>query len=77
MPDLTVYREAMAAPIVGQHLLGIRLRGGFVLCSVTQGINELAGDEVLNVRRLSKQLMLHLHGDVYAVLHLMISVRLH
>lgn len=75
-PDITVYVEALAARIQGQPLQGIRLVSPFVLRTVTPRPAELAGLEVVALRRLGKRLVLALAGERFIVLHLMIAGRL-
>ena len=77
LPDLDVYCEALAARIQGHPLRGMRLRSPFVLRTVDPPVSALAERKVLEVRRLAKQLVLALDGDIYVVLHLMIAGRLH
>lgn len=77
LPDLTVYREALATRVEGRRLLGLRLRSPFVLRTVEPPVDALAGRTVLGVQRIAKQLVLALDGELYAVLHLMITGRLH
>ena len=77
LPDLTVYCEAIARRTLGQQLRGIRLRSAFVLRTVEPGIEALAGRRVTGVRRLAKQLVLDLEGDLHVVLHLMLTGGLH
>ena len=76
LPDLTVYLEALAPRVLGQRLLHIRLRSPFLLRTVEPPIAEAEGREVLGLRRLGKRLVFGLDGDLFLVLHLMISGRL-
>ena len=76
LPDLTVYIEHLQRRTAGSELCGIRLASPFVLRTVAPRPDELTGRAVLGWRRLAKQLVLHLEGDFFAVLHLMISGRL-
>jgi formamidopyrimidine-DNA glycosylase len=52
LPDVEVYIEAIERRIVGERLTGIRLGNPFVLRSVAPAPAELAGREVVGVRRL-------------------------
>ena len=76
LPDLTVYIEHLQRRTAGSELCGIRLASPFVLRTVAPRPDELTGRAVRGLRRLAKQLVLHLEGDFFAVLHLMISGRL-
>jgi len=76
LPDLTVYRDALAARIVGQRLDRVRLGNPFVLRSAVPPIGEVEGREVVGVRRIGKRIVIALTGDYFLVLHLMIAGRL-
>ena len=75
-PDLTVYVEHIERRVKGDRLTGIRLTSPFLLRSVTPGVDEIAGREVIAVRRLAKQLVLALADSYFVVIHLMIAGRL-
>ena len=75
-PDLTVYVEHIERRVKGDRLTGIRLTSPFLLRSVTPGVDEIAGREVIAVGRLAKQLVLTLADDYFVVIHLMIAGRL-
>ena len=76
LPDLTVYREALASRIVGQPLLHVRLRNPFVLRTAVPPIGDAEGRRVDDVRRLGKRIVVALAGERYLVLHLMVAGRL-
>ncbi|HXS53072.1 MAG TPA: DNA-formamidopyrimidine glycosylase family protein [Usitatibacter sp.] len=77
LPDVTVYREALAARIVGQPLEQVRLACPFVLRSFDPPLDSVNGRLVRAVRRIGKRLALGLDGDLFAVIHLMVAGRLH
>src|SRR5581483_2569043 len=77
LPDVTVYLEHLQRRTLGHLLLGIRLASPFVLRSVEPRLSEAHGKKVLGLRRLGKRLVLALEDDLFLVLHLMISGRLH
>ncbi len=76
LPDLTVYLDHLDRRIVGEELLDIRLQSAFVLRTVSPSIEEVRGHRVTGVRRLAKQLVFELEGNLFVVIHLMISGRL-
>lgn len=76
LPDLTVYLEHIERRLLGTRLLGIRLASPFLLRTVDPPVDELVRREVVASRRLAKQLVLELEGNLYMVIHLMISGRL-
>ena len=75
-PDLTVYVEHIERRVKGDRLTGVRLTSPFLLRSVTPGVDEVAGREVIGVQRLAKQLVLALADGYFVVIHLMIAGRL-
>src|SRR6266542_155649 len=77
LPDITVYAEALEARTRGQALEKVRIANPFVLRSVAPPIKEAEGKRVQAVRRLAKRIALVLEDDLFLVLHLMISGRLH
>jgi len=76
LPDVTVYVEALYERIVGQTLTRLRLASPFILRTVEPGISEFEGQDVLDVRRVGKRIVLEFEGDLFIVLHLMIAGRL-
>lgn len=76
LPDLTVYREHLERRIAGQCLQRVRLASAFVLRSVTPPLTAAEGLQVHGVSRLAKQLVIELEGELFLVVHLMISGRL-
>ena len=76
LPDLTVYVERLNERVRGRRLTGIRLSSPFLLRTVSPGIDELSGREVIGVSRIAKQIVIELSDDFFAVLHLMIAGRL-
>ncbi len=76
LPDLSVYREALARRVVGHQLTAIRLASPFVLRTVEPPPAALEGRTVAGCSRLAKQLVIEFEGDYFAVIHLMISGRL-
>lgn len=75
-PDLTVYLSALGPRVIGQRLEGVRLGSPFVLRSVEPPLTATFGRRVTGVRRIGKQLVFELEGDLFLVLHLMVSGRL-
>ena len=77
LPDVTVYLEALDARIRGARLERLRLANPFVLRSVDPSPTEIAGREVIGLRRLGKRIVIELEGDRFVLIHLMIAGRLH
>ena len=76
LPDIELYRAALAQRVVGRPLRDMRIAGPFVLRTVDPPAGALVGHAVLAVRRLGKRIVLGLDEDYFAVLHLMIAGRL-
>ena len=76
LPDLTVYVEHLERRVRGSRLMGIRIASPFLLRSVSPAVDDVAGREVVGVRRLAKQIVFELADEFFVVLHLMIAGRL-
>jgi formamidopyrimidine-DNA glycosylase len=77
LPDVLVYIEALEARIRGARLERVRLLRPFALRSVEPPLSAAAGREVRGLRRLGKRIVIHLHEELFLVLHLMVAGRLH
>jgi formamidopyrimidine-DNA glycosylase len=77
LPDVTVYVERLAALAGGQVLERVRLKSPFLLRSVSPPIGAVNGRRLRAVRRMGKRIVMELEGELFLVLHLMISGRLH
>ncbi len=77
LPDVAVYIERLNAFIGGQRLERVRLASPFVLRSADPPIREVEGKRVRGLRRIGKRIAVELEGDLFLVIHLMISGRLH
>jgi formamidopyrimidine-DNA glycosylase len=77
LPDILAYVEALKPRVVGGRLESVRLSSPFLLRSVDPPLRKAQGKRVLGVRRIGKRIVLELEDDLFLVLHLMISGRLH
>lgn len=77
LPDVTVYVEALRERIVGHTLNRLLIRGPFLLRTVTPPADSLQGKQVVEVRRLGKQILIGFEQHLWLALHLMIAGRLH
>ncbi|MFZ0551427.1 MAG: DNA-formamidopyrimidine glycosylase family protein [Steroidobacteraceae bacterium] len=77
LPDLTVYRDALAERVVHQPLDKVLILFPFLLRTVEPPIASAQGRRVTGVRRIGKRLGLGLEGELWLVFHLMIAGRLH
>ncbi len=77
LPDLEVYLHALRERVQGEPLLGVRLGSPFLLRTVEPPLSVLTGRRVESLRRLGKRIVFAFEGDLFVLLHLMISGRLH
>ncbi len=76
LPDLEIYREALAARVRGATLRRVDIVNPFVLRTAVPPIAEAEGKTVRDVRRFAKRLALALDDELFLVFHLMIAGRL-
>ncbi len=76
LPDIALYLEALAARVVGQPILKLRIGNPFVVRTIEPPPSDLAGREVLGLRRLGKRIVFVLSDEFFIVVHLMIAGRL-
>ncbi len=77
LPDIALYRDALAARVVGKQLERLRIASPFLLRTADPPVADLVGRAIRDVRRLGKRIVLALEDDYFVVLHLMIAGRLH
>jgi formamidopyrimidine-DNA glycosylase len=76
LPDVEVYREALASRLIGQTLRSVQVRNPFVLRTAVPPLESVAGKTVRDVLRIGKRIVLALDDEYFLVLHLMIAGRL-
>ena len=76
-PDITIYIERLRAFLQGQTLQQVRLINPFLLRTVEPPIASIKNREVLGFERFGKRIVFDLSNDLFLILHLMISGRLH
>lgn len=77
LPDIEAYLLAIRRVAGGQRLGGMRLSSPFLLRTVSPRASDLAGLTLAGVSRIGKRIVLEMEGGPCAVIHLMISGRLH
>lgn len=77
LPDITLYVEALRSRVSGRMLENIRITSPFVLRTFDPPVTEAHQKEVAGVRRIGKQIVLELQGDLFLIVHLMVAGRLH
>jgi formamidopyrimidine-DNA glycosylase len=76
LPDVEVYREALARRLTGARLVRVEFRNPFVLRTAVPPASAVEGRLVKSVQRLGKRLVIALDDAFYLVVHLMIAGRL-
>lgn len=77
LPDIEVYLAALRSRIQGQPLEAVRLNSPFLLRTVEPPISSFPGRRVEELRRLGKRMAIGFESGLFAVIHLMITGRLH
>ena len=77
LPDISAYLSALQERIVGQPLQRVRLNSPFLLRTAAPPLSEAVGNQVTDLRRIGKRVVIGLSNDLWLVLHLMIAGRLH
>ena len=77
LPDIVVYMESLETRIVGQRLNTIRLTSPFLLRTFDPPLDASFGKSIQCLRRLGKRIVFCMEEDLFLVLHLMISGRIH
>jgi len=77
LPDIAAYITALEPRIVAQPLVRVRLASPFLLRTAQPPIKNVEGRVVRELRRIGKRIAIGVEGDLWLVLHLMISGRLH
>lgn len=76
LPDVEVYREALAARVAGVPLVRVELKSPFVLRTAVPPLSALDGRVVRSVRRLGKRIVFAFDDEHFLVVHLMVAGRL-
>ncbi len=76
LPDITVYQESLDTRVRGRVLSCVHVASPFVLRSVAPPLAAFAGVLVTGIERLGKRIVIACDGDLFLVIHLMISGRL-
>lgn len=76
LPDIVVYKEALARRVTGATLRRLRIITPFVLRTVVPPVGAIEGKAVRGVCSMGKRIIIELEGDNFMVLHLMIAGRL-
>jgi len=77
LPDITVYIEALQRRVFGQPIQKVRMRSPFLVRTYDPPIDAVESKTVRQIRRIGKRIAIGLDDELWLVLHLMISGRLH
>ena len=77
LPDIALYIEHLERRVRGKVLERVRITSPFVLRSVQPPIDAVEGRRVLGFHRIGKRIVFALEDELFLILHLMISGRLH
>ena len=77
LPDITVYLESLERFVVGRPLLALRIFGPSVLKSFDPPVSALQGRRITGVERIGKRIVFAFEDELFLILHLMITGRLH
>lgn len=75
LPDIELYLTRIRERVLGHTLEKISIFNPFVLRTASPSPQEFASHEVKGVERIGKRVVLELDGDLFVVIHLMISGR--
>jgi formamidopyrimidine-DNA glycosylase len=76
LPDIALYLEALAARVVGQPIERLRIANPFVVRTIDPAPSEVAGRQVVALRRIGKRIVFGLTDELFIVVHLIIAGRL-
>src|SRR5437868_6706016 len=77
LPDVVVYVEALRERVGGHRLEDVKIRGPFLLRTVTPPLNALYGSTITDVQRAGKRIAFGFDNGLWLAIHLMIAGRLH
>jgi formamidopyrimidine-DNA glycosylase len=76
LPEIEAYLFALRSRIVGERLIGVRVRSVSVLRTYDPPVDVIAGRTVVALRRVGKRIVMDCDDDLHIVVHLMVAGRL-
>ncbi|MFZ0493623.1 MAG: DNA-formamidopyrimidine glycosylase family protein [Acidimicrobiia bacterium] len=76
LPDIEVYLHALERRIIGEPLVRVSILSPSLLRTYDPPISELEGRRVVSIGRVGKRIVWEMQGDLFVVIHLMVSGRL-
>ena len=76
LPEIEAYLSALRRETGGEVLEGVRLQSLFLVHSVEPPLETAVGRRVTGFSRIGKRIVMALEGELFLVLHLMVTGRL-
>jgi formamidopyrimidine-DNA glycosylase len=76
LPDIVIYLESLERRVLGESVLGVRIASPAVLRTYDPAYDTPKGTTVRSLARVGKRIVFGFDGDLYLVIHLMVSGRL-
>ncbi len=76
LPEIEAYLFALRSRIVGERLIGVRIRSVSVLRTYDPPVDAIVNRTVVALRRVGKRIVMNLDDGVHVVVHLMVAGRL-
>ena len=76
LPEIEAYLFALRSRIVGERLIGVRIRSVSVLRTYDPPVDAIVSQTVVALRRVGKRIVMDLDDGVHVVVHLMVAGRL-
>ncbi len=77
LPDIVIYIEALQRRILNQPLKRVRIAHPFLLRTAEPPLSAVENKRVLEVQRIGKRIGIGLEDELWLLIHLMITGRLH
>lgn len=75
LPEVVVYLETISPRVLGEPVEEVRIRSPSLLRTYDPPVSALVGRRVMELRRVGKRIVFGLEGELYAVIHLMLTGR--
>ncbi len=75
LPDITVYIDALKHRLPNATLSRVVIGNPFFLRTVTPAVDDICGNQLIDIRRIGKRLAFQFEQDNWIVIHLMVAGR--
>ncbi|MCL1692876.1 MAG: formamidopyrimidine-DNA glycosylase, partial [Actinomycetia bacterium] len=76
LPEIEAYLFALRSRIVGERLIGVRIRSVSVLRTYDPPVDAIVSRTIVALRRVGKRIVMDLDDGIHVVVHLMVAGRL-